>query len=251
VEMLSSTLSRRLFSEPVRSLVIVGVPLAGFLIEKDLGLLTDAFGPALYTSYALGIAAYASLVVSRMPPAVSSIAAGVFGAGAGLFVLVALSFVGLAALSLLSSRSLIFLGFFIVVVFPVIVTAIILVVFLIRTLQASAIRQGHAETAAWSSIGCLLALIAMIAAQAADAAWMAPRLRSFEGNDIAEWEQSLSDIRSNVFCSERRCRRRVCDVLNTRFGDAAAGGLRMPAKFDAPFEKVYGASSSTLCQSDD
>ncbi len=87
-----------------------------------------------------------------------------------------------------------------------------------------------------------MAVGAMIVAQKADAAWLAPRAEAFRTGDVARWEQALRDIRSNPLCGVARCleNTRVCQVFVDDRDD------RIEA-IKTTFVAIYGKSPVQVC----
>lgn len=265
---LASDLLPRLRQRFAAPIAIIVLPLLAFWAERGFGeFLTGCIGPTLYALYILGLVAYAAVLSGRLSPSASSMAAGALTTGAaiaailGAFGAVAALFILLLSLPWLGPPRSFFqrMGHFGIglvlaaIVLSPVFTALALGKISTNTLRSCAARAGKTVVIVWAIVGVGLTIAAMSLAQKADAYWLAPRLRSFETNDIARWEQSLRDIKANWFCGHRRCLVLVCDILMRRFGRTsgessafaspfgfALEAPNVPPDLAGPFTKVYG-----------
>jgi hypothetical protein len=139
-------------------------------------------------------------------------------------------------------------------------TALALAEVSVSTLRSHAARRGKALAITWAIVGVCLTILAMSLAQKTDADWLAPRLKTFETDDIARWEQSLQEIKANRLCGHRRCLMPICYKLLQRFGRTVGEGgpfaspfgfaieaPNVPPDFAGAFTKVYGYPVRQIC----
>jgi hypothetical protein len=252
---------------------IVLLPLAGFYADRQFDEpITGFIGPALLALYALGLVAYAAVSSGRMPRPLASAAVGMLGVGTivsgfmGLLGILAALFT-LLLLPLARAHPSIHMQF-IALVLGMMLVASVLSPWLTaaalghvtwRTWKSHASHLGKARTIAWVALGACLIVAAMVTAQRVHANWLAPRLQAFDTDDMARWEQSLRDIRTNWFCGRRRCLMPVCNKLTSRFGRGAGEtgfapilgfgveAPRVPANLAGPFNEVYGRPVTQVC----
>jgi hypothetical protein len=250
------------FSRPV---AITILPLAGFVFEASL---QDPVMPtsALHATYAVCLVAFGALWAGaeRWSPIAASIAAGILGVGSLVAGLVA-AFGTLAACFMLFVGT-IFPGNLLSAIFSALVfvspwlTSKALLESAVHSLRESRERLGWVLTVSCAIVGMGLTLGFMGMAVRGEAAWLAPRLEVFDGDDINAWERSLSDIKARPLCGHRRCLMGVCFKLMERFGktDGVSGPFASPFGFalEAPnvpehlaasFEKVYGYPVHQVC----
>ena len=249
------------FSRPV---AIVLLPPVGFFFERALDEpITDAFGPALYALYTIGVISYAAVALGerRLPAAVTSLAAGVLLAGTlivgsilliGSFAALFLLLMALPRLDLGGAMSA-------VVLLSPWFAAEALREVSTRSLCACGHRLGRTLTGFFAIAGIGFAIGLASAVTRADAAWLAPRLKVFDGDDVESWEKTLSEIKGNWLCGHRRCLMKVCFKLDVRFGRTMGeSGFASPMAFvveapdvpdhlGRPFEKIYGYRVRQVC----
>src|SRR5262245_46476361 len=262
------------FSRPV---AIVILPLIGLFFERDLDEpVTGLFGPALYSLYVVGVLAFGALFAGRerLSPAATSIAAGallagslivgfiaVFGTGAACFIL--LTSLPLLAPSHLSIDRVVALAGTVVVALVLLspwLTSTALGELAVRALQMSRARIGEELIFLCAILGFGLAIGLATLATKADTAWLAPRLQVFDGDDVGEWEKSLSEIKARWLCGHRRCLMNACDKLVMRFGRTSGQSgtfaspialvveaPNVPEHLAVPFEKIYGYAFRQVC----
>jgi hypothetical protein len=260
-----------------RPVAIVILPLVGLFFERDLDEpVTGLFGPALFSLYVVGVLAFGALFVGqeRLPPAATSIAAGslvsgslivgfiaVFGTGAACFIL--LMSLPLLAPSHLSLDRVVALAGAVVVALVLLspwFTSRALGELAARALQTSRARIGEELTFLCAILGFGLAIGLATLATKADTAWLTPRLQVFDGDDVGEWEKSLSEIKARWLCGHRRCLMDVCHKLDMRF-DRTSGqsgpfaspialvveAPNVPEHLAVPFEKIYSYPFRQVC----
>jgi hypothetical protein len=193
---------------------VILLPALGFYAERTFDEpITDPLGPALYALYALGLFAYASTLFGRLPAKASSISAGILGTGSAISAILGL--VGAAAALFILLGSLPWRGpprssyerlsqFGMGLVLAMIALSPWLTSFALgkaaaRALRTSATRLGKSFGTAWMVVGVALVLGAMSVAQKGDSYWLAARVRAFETDDIARWEESLNEIKNISF----------------------------------------------------
>ena len=88
----------------------------------------------------------------------------------------------------------------------------------VNALEASRARVGEGQIFLCTILGFGSAIGLATLATKADTAWLAPRLQVFDGDDVGEWEKSLSEIKARWMCGHRRCLMDVCFKLDMRFG---------------------------------
>jgi hypothetical protein len=253
-------------------LAIIVLPLLGFYVDRRFDELVT--GPAIYTLYVLGVIAYAAAISGQLPPSLSSMASGVLGTGAviaavigvlGSLVAFFIVIVSLGPLGPPKSAYDWWSQFGIDLVLIAIVlspwaTALVSGKVAASTLRFCAARSGKALTTTWAIVGVGLTIIAMSWAEKADADWLAPRLKTFETDDTARWEQSLKEIQANWLCGHRRCLMPICYKLMDRLGRTsgesgpfaspfgfAIEAPNAPSHLAEPFIKVYGYPVRQVC----
>jgi hypothetical protein len=256
---------------------IVILPLLGFFFERGLDEpITGLFGPALYSLYVVGVLAFAALFVGRqrLSAATSSIAAGSLLLGTVIVGLIAVIGSGAAGFILLMSLPLLAPSYLSIERVDAIAGAVVCALVLVSpwltsralwdlavsALQTSRARIGEGLIFLCAIAGAVLAIGLAILATKADAAWLSPRLQVFNGDDVGEWEKSLSEIKARWLCGHRRCLMDVCYKLDMRFGrtsgetGAFASPIALvveapnvPEHLAVPFEKVFGYPFRQVC----
>jgi hypothetical protein len=128
-----------------------------------------------------------------------------------------------------------------------------------RSLQASRDRIGEGLNGVLAIVGVVLVIGSATLTTKGDTAWLAPRIRVFDSDDLDSWEKSLSEIKGRWLCGRRRCLMEACHKLDARFGRtggqagfAAPLALvveapNVPEHLAVPFEKVYGYPFRQVC----
>jgi hypothetical protein len=256
----------------VAQFAIIVLPLICILV--DIALEGIFAGPPLFALYALGLIAYATILVGRVPTGFIWIAIGVLGVGAvvagaiGLVGAIVTAFSFLFSISALfradKSPFLIFFGFGLVVtiifVSPLL-TSYSLTKVSISTFQSRTSRGARLLGLAGVLAGGALAVVVSLSVQRAVNEWVAQRVSVFETNDTARWEQALREVRANWMCGHRRtCLMPICYKLfqrfNTRSGECgsfacpfgfAIDAPNVPGPLATPFQTVYGHSVFEVC----
>jgi hypothetical protein len=253
---------------------IAVLPLLGFWLER--GLSEPFAGPALYALYAVGLVTFALILTGRLVPSALSVAAGVLGIGSVFAGAMAIIGTAVATITLAMLSASAFSGpprsaydhvrgiagavtIATIMVSPWL-TSVSLGQLALRSIRSSRERIGALMTVVGAILGIVVTAVAMALTVRADAAWLAPRLQVFDTDNVASWEQSLSDIKGRWLCGHRRCLMPVCGKLMARFGrtSGTAGPFVSPFGFvleapdvpqalALPFVKIYGHPVTHVC----